>query len=43
MGILTAVAGGIFLLGIPVYFFNPAVSFDFGSSAFFTSHADLIT
>jgi hypothetical protein len=30
MGILTAVAGGIFLLGIPVYFFNPAVSFEFG-------------
>ncbi|KAF3384846.1 hypothetical protein F1880_001754 [Penicillium rolfsii] len=24
MGILTAVAGGVFLLGIPVYFFNPA-------------------
>jgi hypothetical protein len=26
MGILAAVTGGIFLLGIPVYFFNPAVS-----------------
>lgn len=26
MGILTAVAGAIFLLGVPVYFFNPAVS-----------------
>ncbi|KAJ5096574.1 hypothetical protein N7456_007295 [Penicillium angulare] len=24
MGILTAVTGGVFLLGIPVYFFNPA-------------------
>jgi MFS family permease len=26
MGILTAVTGGVFLFGIPVYFFNPAVS-----------------
>lgn len=26
MGILTAVTAGVFLLGIPVYFFNPAVS-----------------
>ncbi|KAJ6104018.1 hypothetical protein N7523_010338 [Penicillium sp. IBT 18751x] len=26
MGILAGVAGGIFLLGIPVYFFNPKVS-----------------
>lgn len=26
MGILTVVTAGIFLLGIPVYFFNPAVS-----------------
>lgn len=26
MGILTAVSGAIFLLGVPVYFFNPSVS-----------------
>lgn len=26
MGILTGVTGGVFLCGIPVYFFNPAVS-----------------
>jgi hypothetical protein len=26
MGILAGVCGGVFLLGIPVYFFNPAVS-----------------
>lgn len=35
MGILTAVVGGVFLLGIPVYFFNPAVS---GSSSMPLSH-----
>ena len=29
MGILTAVAGAIFLLGVPVYFFHPAVSLIF--------------
>lgn len=28
MGILAGVCGAIFLLGIPVYFFNPAVSLD---------------
>lgn len=26
MGVLTAVTGGVFLLGIPVYFFSPAMS-----------------
>jgi hypothetical protein len=42
MGILTAVAGGIFLLGVPVYFFNPAVSLRFKSLNCSTSNADLV-
>ncbi|KAJ5937579.1 hypothetical protein N7454_003921, partial [Penicillium verhagenii] len=40
MGILAAVTGAIFLLGIPVYFFNPAVS---GACCIDTARQNVLT